>query len=233
MGTFRHSEQIWSKFPQLGVVAVAGRINPGFAGAQDELVRLTEVARQRLSTTSEGEFPEIQAWRGAFGSMGLKPTKYRCAAEALVRRLRIQGDLPVVSPLVDYCNAVSVAAALPIAVFDTAGITGDLVVDFSVGDESYLSFAGETETPDSGEVIFRDAARKVHARRWCHRQSALSAAAANTEQVLIVAEAMHADPAPALELIVGELTAAHGPLLADSVRTRRLSRDEPEFRFLD
>jgi DNA/RNA-binding domain of Phe-tRNA-synthetase-like protein len=37
--------------------------------------------------------------------MGLKPTQYRCAPEALLRRLRKEGTLPPLHPLVDLCNA--------------------------------------------------------------------------------------------------------------------------------
>ena len=60
--------------------------------------------------------------------MGLKPTQYRCAAESLLRRLRTQGSLPRLHPLVDLCNAISVAYAIPVAVFDVSKLTGDLEV---------------------------------------------------------------------------------------------------------
>ncbi|MFI9510850.1 B3/4 domain-containing protein [Nocardia sp. NPDC052566] len=231
MSTFGHSGDIWSKFPGLGAVALTGRLRADFEGAHEDRVRLTGDAQQRLTGAAESEFPEIQAWRAAFGSMGLKPTKYRCAAEALLRRLRIQGDMPQVNPLVDYYNAVSVAAAVPIAVFDLDKVSGSLLVDFSAGDETYLAFSGETETPEPGEVIFRDDARNVHARRWCHRQSALSAAGESTRRVLIVAESMHEESGPTLDLVVRELTAATGPLESGSVRTQRLTRDDTTFDF--
>ena len=38
------------------------------------IARLTAIADRRLAGTSEGELPEIQAWRRAFSAMGLKPT---------------------------------------------------------------------------------------------------------------------------------------------------------------
>lgn len=66
----------------------------------------------------ESEFGQIQAWRRAFSQMGLKPTQYRCAAEALLRRLRKEHSLPRLHPLVDLCNAASAAYAIPVAVFD-------------------------------------------------------------------------------------------------------------------
>jgi hypothetical protein len=74
-----------------------------------------ERATARLAERPESEFPEIAAWRRAFSQMGLKPTQYRCASEALLRRFRKVGSLPWIHPLVDVCNAVSLAYAIPIA----------------------------------------------------------------------------------------------------------------------
>jgi DNA/RNA-binding domain of Phe-tRNA-synthetase-like protein len=53
--------------------------------------------------------------------MGLKPTQYRCASEALLRRFRKDGSLPWIHPLVEVCNPVSLAYAIPIAVADRRG----------------------------------------------------------------------------------------------------------------
>ncbi|WP_264830499.1 phenylalanine--tRNA ligase beta subunit-related protein, partial [Klebsiella michiganensis] len=72
------------------------------------------------ATQSEGELPEIQAWRRAFSKMGLKPTQYRCASEQLLRRFRQDRALPEIHPLIDLCNAISMAFAIPIAVFDVS-----------------------------------------------------------------------------------------------------------------
>src|SRR5262249_47895012 len=83
----------------------------------------------------KAELPEIQAWRRAFTTMGLKPTQYRCASESLLRRLRKEGSLPPLHPLVDLCNAISLAFAIPVAVFDASQITGDLCVRYADGAE--------------------------------------------------------------------------------------------------
>ena len=55
-------------------VDIATRLAPLFARARARLVGVTE-----------SDLPEIQAWRRAFSQMGLKPTQYRSAAEALER----------------------------------------------------------------------------------------------------------------------------------------------------
>ncbi|MBA2739132.1 MAG: hypothetical protein H0U47_05680 [Nocardioidaceae bacterium] len=67
------------------------------------------------------------------------------------------------------------AAAVPVAVFDCHAITADFVVRPAAGDEDYLTFGGEHETPDVDEIIYADVAGHAHARRWTNRQSARSA----------------------------------------------------------
>jgi len=166
---FRHSAEIWRDFPGLvpGIVLADGITHDAAAG--DRVARFTAIAKSRLTGATESELPEIQAWRRAFTRMGLKPTQYRCASEALLRRFRKDGTLPRLHPLVDVCNAVSLAFAVPVAVFDVAKITGRLEVRYAAGDEDYLTFSGQTEHPGPREVIFADQARQVHARRWTNR----------------------------------------------------------------
>jgi DNA/RNA-binding domain of Phe-tRNA-synthetase-like protein len=188
---FQHAPEIWRDFPELvpGVVVARGITND--ADVTAVVARYQAVADERLATTEVGAFPEIQAWRRAFARMGLKPTQYRCASEALLRRYSKEGSLPSIHPLIDACNAISLAFAIPVAVFDLAGIDGGLAVRYATGDETSLSFAGEIERPGVGEVIFADAVNLVHARRWSNRQTAHSAVRDTTTGVLIVTEAMH------------------------------------------
>jgi DNA/RNA-binding domain of Phe-tRNA-synthetase-like protein len=162
--------------------------------------RLLERARSRLALCNEGGMPEIQAWRRAFSEMGLKPTQYRCAAEALLRRLRTEADLPRVHPLIDVCNAASAAYAIPIAVFDTARMAS-LEVRPAAGTEVFETFSGDIEHPEPGEIVFVDEAGRAHARRWTHRQSRRSAVSADTQSVLVVAEALHPDAASDLKAL--------------------------------
>jgi DNA/RNA-binding domain of Phe-tRNA-synthetase-like protein len=223
---FDHADEIWRDFPELvpGVIVTAGITAD--ANVADAVAKYTDVALGRLADAPESEFPEIQAWRRAFSRMGLKPTRYRCASEALLRRLRKEGSLPSLHPLVDLCNAISVAFATPVAVLDADQITGHLQVGYASGGEQYLTFAGGIEHPEPGEVIFADEAGQAHARRWTNRQSAASAVRTGTSSVLIVAEALHQTAAADMQRLVSAVTAeltaawaAHQPAPATAVRT--------------
>jgi hypothetical protein len=98
---FQHSAEIWRDFPELvpGIVLADGITHDVAAG--DRVARFTAIANSRLNGATESELPEIQAWRRAFARMGLKPTQYRCASEALLRRLRKEGTLPQLHPPID------------------------------------------------------------------------------------------------------------------------------------
>ena len=161
---------------------------------------------------TEADLPEVQAWRRAFSQMGLKPTQYRSAAEALLRRFRKEDTLPTLHPLVDLCNAVSLAFALPVAAIDLDQVAAGIEVRRAEGDERSLAFDGVVEHPEPGEVIFADAARQVHARRWTFRQSRRSTVSAATRRALVVSEGLHAtartDVSALLDVLAAELSTA-------------------------
>ncbi|MEU0466755.1 phenylalanine--tRNA ligase beta subunit-related protein [Amycolatopsis sp. NPDC006131] len=218
---FRHSDAIWSDFPQ----TVPGVLYAESARPSSDPSRYWRIAAERLAAGPESALPEIQAWRQAFARMGLKPTRYRCAAESLLRRFRKDGSLPSIHPMIDLGNAVSLAFAIPVAVFDADALDGLLEVRYATGTEEYAAFSGATEHPAPGEIVFADEHGRAHARRWTHRQSARSAVTPATRSVLIVAEALHTTAAADVPRLLDALSAE----LPGSEATV-LSPDAPEFR---
>jgi DNA/RNA-binding domain of Phe-tRNA-synthetase-like protein len=226
---FSHAVEIWRDFPELAAVALSVDGITKTVDVRDRVAAFSAAAQARLGSGSESELPEIQAWRRAFGSMGLKPTQYRCASEALLRRFRKEGSLPAIHPLIDLCNAVSLAFAVPIAVFDLAKVEGSLEVRHAAGGERYLSFAGEVEHPEPGEMIFADAAGNAHARRWTNRQSGLSAVRDETRAVLIVAEALHETAQTDIARLAATLGEAIAEVWSGKPKSALLSRSAPRF----
>ena len=229
---FDHSPEIWLQYPELapGVLFADGIHSQASVAAP--AAAFNAIAQARLEgVLSEGELPEIQAWRRVFQRMGLKPTQYRCASESLLRRFRKEGTLPSIHPLIDLCNAASLAFAVPVAAFDAALVAQWLQVRQAASSETYLAFSGETEHPEPGEVIFADAQAQAHARRWTHRQSALSAVRDDTTSVLIVAEAMHAGAAADVRRLMEALAEAIGAAWGNAPRVALLTAAEPRFEF--
>lgn len=229
---FSHHPALWAAHPELvpGVLHAHGVRADADASAATG--RFEALARQRLAgVESESELPEIQAWRRAFQRMGLKPTQYRCASESLLRRLRKEGVMPRIHPLIDACNAISMAFAIPVAVIDLAQVQGSLQVRHADGSERYLTFGGETEHPEPGEVSFVDGAGNAHARRWTNRQSGLSAVRATTSEVLVVAEALHASAATDVPRLLAAAADVLRELGYKPAASAVLSAQAPSFSF--
>lgn len=199
MALFRYDPAILERFPDIvgGVIHATGVAvgpTPPALGTAFSAEQVAVVAR--IGTTPLSEIASLAAWRRAFRAFGVDPTQYRSAAEALLRRLTKQGELPSIGTLVDLGNLVSIRHALPVAVFDLASIEGGVTVRFARGDERWSDLgASTTDRPEPGEVIFADEADTVLARRWCWRQSAGSAARDDTAEILVTVEAHH-DGAP-------------------------------------
>ncbi len=227
---FHHAPQVWSAFPELvcGVLHATGVAPTVEVGPL--LARHADTARARLAAGPEGGFPEIQAWRRAFARMGLAPTRYRCAAESLLRRFRREGALPRLHPLVDLGNAFSLGYAVPVAVLDVDRICGDLAVRPATGEETYLTLgSGDDEHPEPGELVFADSAGRAHSRRWTHRQSGWSAVRDGTTEVLMVIEALHDGAAETVPRLLAELSSALEDLWRVPARTAVLTADAPIF----
>lgn len=228
---FRHTDDIWRDFPELSAGALFINGITGGVSVEDHVRRFQAIANDRLDTGSESDLPEIQAWRRTFARMGLKPTQYRSASEALLRRFRKEGSLPAIHPPIDLCNAASLAFAIPVAVFDLAQVSDRLHVCRASGTESYLTFAGETENPEPAEVIFADAEGRAHARRWTNRQSGLSAIRPQTTHALIVAEALHETAREDIERLLAALSQAIEQTWGARPSMAMLDRSSPRFDF--
>lgn len=228
---FQHSDEIWSHHPDLVAGAIFATGITRDASAGPAVASFNAIAEARLAAGPVAEFPEIQAWRRTFSKMGLKPTQYRCASESLLRRFSKERALPRIHPLIDLCNAISLAFAIPVGVFDTAKISESLEVRHATGDETYLTFAGDTEHPDPDEVIFADAAGRAHARRWTNRQSGHSAVRDTTSDVLIVAEAMHASASADVPKLMASLADELTIVWPGQPSSAALSRSSPCFEF--
>ncbi|MDE3077802.1 MAG: hypothetical protein KGJ86_20465 [Chloroflexota bacterium] len=195
MTAFGYAPEIVARYPNVvgGVIFASGLAN----GPTPDVLQAAYLEEQRQTLSRIGgtplsEIPSLAAWRKVFRGFGVDPTQYRSAAEALLRRLTKSGDIPCINALVDAGNLVSVRHALPVAVFDTRSLSGQLTVRFAAGDELFTPLGEqETEHPEPGEAIFADAAGLVFARRWCWRQSEQSAARAEIGAAIITIEGHH------------------------------------------
>ncbi|MFK7805646.1 MAG: B3/4 domain-containing protein, partial [Anaerolineae bacterium] len=169
MSHFKYSPKITENYPQVvgGVILATGMSNlPTSAPLRELYLAEQETVKTRIGDTPLSELPSLHAWRRAISAFGVSPTKYRTAAEALLRRLTKKGDVPVINTLVDIGNLVSIRYGLPVAIFDSSQVSGTVTVHYSDGTENYTELgSNEVLHPEVGEVVFSDEEKMVIARR--------------------------------------------------------------------
>ena len=228
---FRYDPAILDRYPDIvGGVILARNITNGPTPPALQAAYAAEQAATiaRIGATPLSQLPSLSAWRAAFRAFGLDPTQYRCAAEALLRRLTKSGSIPNLNALVDLGNLVSIRYALPVAVFDLRATTGPITVRFADGSENFTRLGqDEAEHPAPGEVIFCDDSNLVSARSWCWSQSAQSAARADSTTVLITVEAQHPNARPDIAAALRDLQSLLPLTTGSEIHTAILNREHP------
>lgn len=167
---------IYRKYPQVEVGWLTADIHPvpmdpkveQWKGSLAAWLSSRGITLENLSSC-----PEVARWRQVFGSMGVKPSKYRCSLEALLRRALKENSLWTVNSVVDLYNCVSVQTLSPMGAFDLEKVSGDIELRFGREGEIFsLLGKSDEETVTSEHVVYADS-EKVCCWLWNHRDSRL------------------------------------------------------------
>ena len=101
------------------------------------------------------ESPQIEMTRRAYKALGKDPARYRGSAEALLRRVVAGKGLPQINAVVDIINLVSLESRLPVGLYDTAHVRGDVVFRAGRTGESYKGI-GKYDLNLEGLPLFAD-----------------------------------------------------------------------------
>ncbi len=127
-------ELFWARFVQ------SEKAPEGLALLRQQAV---ERVREKISETSAiSSLPAVAAMRKLFRAAGCDPTRYRPAAEALLRRLVKGADLPKIHPLVDVNNCLSAELAIPCCVMAEGSVGSEMIWRQGREGESYESLRG-------------------------------------------------------------------------------------------
>jgi lysyl-tRNA synthetase class 1 len=183
MASLKLATALFDRFPDLRIAVIR-------VSLPAELPAGAGPAARALLIEAQGDPAEVDfsAWHEAFRWFGSKPKKYRCAAEALLLRVRGGHAIPSILPLVDLYNAWSIRSGLPIGGDDLARVQGDIQLTFATGDEVFTEASGAESSPRKGEVIYRDRAT-VLCRRWNWREAAATLLSEATTEAILYVEA--------------------------------------------
>lgn len=201
------------------VVEAAPIVNPGVAArAMERAYKVVETG------TSNWSDAHLAAWADAFRKFGVKPQRTPCSAEALLKRVKKDGALPVIDPIVDLYNAISIQYAIPVGGENFSAYVGMPRLTIADGSEEFDTMKGgepANESPDAGEVIWRDELGAT-CRRWNWRQGVRTRLDADATQMWFILESLPEMPIEALNAAADDLVAGLSEMMPGAVITTEL-----------
>lgn len=170
------------------------------------------------------EYPIIREWRNIYKSFGEK--KSRSSIEALIRRTLNGNDIPVINPLVDIYNMISLKYELPCGGEDIDKITSDIELTYAVGVEEFIPL-GETtlEIVNESEIVYKSG-NTVLCRNFNYRESDITKLSSNTKNCILVIESVL--ESNKLESALDELSNLVSTLLGATTKKYVLNKDNSE-----
>lgn len=137
-------------------VEISVRNTPFSEGLWNEIGQLGKQLKANLTTETLKDIPGIAATRRVYRACGKDPSRYRPAAEALIRRMLQGKELYQISTLVDLVNLASIKYGYSIGGFDAGKFEGDtLTLDVGRAGEPYEGI-GRGLINIEGLPVYRD-----------------------------------------------------------------------------
>jgi DNA/RNA-binding domain of Phe-tRNA-synthetase-like protein len=131
----------------------------GLPGAESQLAGLRasceERARRLFRSEGISSHPTAAAVRALFRAAGTDPTRYRPSSEALLRRVLKGEALPVLHPLVDLNNCLSIELVVPCSLVAEGTLRPPLTLRAGRAGEELLSLRGPFNL--EGKPLLEDA----------------------------------------------------------------------------
>jgi DNA/RNA-binding domain of Phe-tRNA-synthetase-like protein len=120
-----------------------------------ETEKVSYQIRDSLSQKQIANLPVIRHTRQAYLSMGKEPARYRCSAEALLRRVVKGKDLYRINNVVDMINFISLSSCFSIGCYDFDQLIVPIIFDIGKMGETYHAI-GRGKMNIESLPVFRD-----------------------------------------------------------------------------
>ena len=177
-----------TKFPSLSALVM--RLEGAKVRLEDpELETFKEEVIERIKSRwaleQLREHPVFRAYRDFFWRVGVDPTKTRPASEALIRRVLRGRSLPRINTFVDAYNLASMESAVPLAAFDMAWLSGELLMREAIIGEKFLGIGMEKPVIlEGGEVVVEDGEKLIAI--YPHRDAEVAKITVDTKDILML-----------------------------------------------
>lgn len=223
--------KIFVNFPSLvvGVVVAKGINNKKvFAEINSLFTQEQKKIHNSLSLEALTEDPRITVWRQAYTHFKSRPSDYRSSIENLCRMIIKGKELRQVNSLVDIYNYISLKYLLPAGGEDLDTIRGNIHLTYAADHETPVKLLGDTqaEAPYHGEIIYKDNEGAI-CRRWNWREADRTKLTPETQNAVLVLEALSPVPLHVVQEAVSELQQLIKKFCGGTVESFFLSKNEP------
>jgi DNA/RNA-binding domain of Phe-tRNA-synthetase-like protein len=109
----------------------------------------------KLEDKTAADYPGVAEYRSVFKKLGIDPSRYRPASEALLRRVLSGKELPPINSGVDVNNFFSIRFAIPIGLYNLDKLEGDVEVRIGDAKDTYEGLNGR-EMNMEGKLLSAD-----------------------------------------------------------------------------
>ncbi len=114
------------------------------------------------------------------------PTKIRPSAEALIRRILSQKEIPKINPLVDAYNWASIASHIPMGAYDLSTVMLPLQLRFTKFQEVFNPIGKPAAVLDSDTLILSDSDAIILCQ-YPYRDSQRTMVGVHSQEILVIA----------------------------------------------
>ena len=116
---------------------------------------LDNFIKNKFSAHPPSKDPIVSAVRRMYRRIGWEPTQYRPSSEAMIRRFLKDKGLYRINNIVDLGNVASTRFHLPMGLYDSSQIIGEVTIDVGKKGETYQGISKEM-IHAGGKLILRD-----------------------------------------------------------------------------
>ncbi|MBT3292969.1 hypothetical protein HN512_00765 [Candidatus Peregrinibacteria bacterium] len=201
--------KVFENFPDLSVgVIIATDIDNSCKSPEiEEMLRNEEESiTKRLDIDSYRDNPKLSALQEVHRSFGNNPNKFPPSIQGLVKRILKGGSLPIINPIVDLYNIISLRHLVCAGAEDFDTCSGDIQLDYANGTESFIPLGENVEDPPKeGELVYKDDIGVI-CRKLNWREGDRTKITDGTKNALIVLEGFSPFAKEDLEQALNELS---------------------------
>ena len=197
----------------------------------DLLSDAIQEVKRNFTVDKAQDHPRIKPWRTAFSKLGISGSKFPSSIESMARRILKGDSFPLINPLVDLYNSVSLRYLVPMGGHDLDTLEGNIHLRFAEGWEPFTPMGGgETITVPKGELVYRDD-REVLTRNWVWRQCEKDKAGEKTRNIFIPIDVLGEVGRERADEIIQELSLLIPKHLGGTLFSARLNRENLSVEF--